>query len=186
MSPFQKNLQKFLVFSFTMISITLVIVGTLRAKKNANEIVATPNQGGTNQGTATTSLSIDTTGALTFSGSVYQTPWGNASASIKVKDGHVVAVTMPQVPNSPPSQYAEQYLIEQALTLGSADIQGVSGATYTSLAFKSSLENALAQAKTQGQTIVGGTGSVTTTPKPTVPRNHRDDDDENENGWWDK
>jgi hypothetical protein len=88
---------------------------------------------------------------------------------------------MPQIPNSPPSVYAEPYLVQQALALGTANIQGVSGATYTSLAFKSSLESALSQAKIQGQTIVGGTPTgVAATSKPTVPRKYRDDDEEGE------
>lgn len=174
MSPFSKNLQKFLVFFFTAISIIIVVMGIARTKKSAT-LTTTPDQPGADTGTTP----IDTTGALAFSGSPYQTPWGNATAEIKVKDGRVVAVTMPQVPNSPPSVYAEPYLVQQALSLGTANIQGVSGATYTSLAFKSSLESALSQAKTQGQTIVGGTNTGTvTTAKPTVPRKYRDDDDE--------
>lgn len=176
MSPFTKNLQKFLVFFFTAISIIIVVMGIARTKKSASVSTA-PDQGTT--GTAS-QPPVDTTGALAFSGNPYQTPWGNATAEIKVKDGRVVAVSMPQVPNSPPSVYAEPYLVQQALALGTANIQGVSGATYTSLAFKSSLESALAQAKSQGQTIVGGTttAGVTTTAKPTVPRKYRDDDDE--------
>lgn len=175
MSPFKKNLEKFLVFFFTAISIVIVIMGIARTKKNANIATTLPDQGVT-----PTIQPGDTIGALAFSGASYQTPWGNASAAIKVKDGRVVAVTMPQVPNSPPSVYAEPFLVQQALALGTANIQGVSGATYTSLAFKSSLESALAQAKSQGQTIVGGTvttTTTTTTAKPSVPRKYRDDDD---------
>lgn len=154
-------------------------MGIARTKKSATlgEPLA-PDQAGV---TGIPAQPIDTTGALAFSGSPYQTPWGSASASIKVRDGRVVAVSMPQVPPSPPSVYAEPYLVEQALRAGGANIQGVSGATYTSLAFKSSLEGALAQAKAQGQSIVGGTiTGVTTTAKPVVPRKYRDDDDEDE------
>lgn len=174
MSPFSKNLQKFLVFFFTAMSIIIVVMGIARTKKSAS-VSTVPDQG-----PATPGAPVDTTGAIAFSGSPYQTPWGNASASIQVKNGRVVAVTMPQVPPSPPSQYAEPYLVQQALASGNANIQGVSGATYTSLAFKSSLESALAQAKSQGQTIVEGTVTpgASTTAKPTVPRKYRDDDDE--------
>lgn len=176
MSPFKKNLEKFLVFFFTAISIIIVIMGTARAKKSSDLTAGTTPD----QSVPTPTQPVDTTGAIAFSGNAYQTPWGSASAEIKVKDGRVVSVTMPQIPNSPPSVYAEPYLVQQALTSGSANIQGVSGATYTSLAFKSSLENALAQAKTQGQTITGGSGTTVTSAKPTVPRKYREDDDEDE------
>lgn len=175
MSPtFSKNIQKFLVLVFTAVSLVVIILGVSRSKKtdlvtNTDAVPPTPTP-------------IDTTGAKTFTGTPYQTPWGNAVASISVKNGKVVAATMPQVPNSPPSIFAEPFLIDQALRSGSANIQGVSGATFTSMAFKSSLENALLQAQTRGETITGGTGVATSTAKPIVPRKYRDDDDDDGEG----
>lgn len=169
-ASFSKNIQKFLVLIFTAVSLVVIIIGIDRTKKN--------NVATNTDSTPPTPVPIDTTGAKTFTGTPYQTPWGNAVASISVKNGKVVAATMPQVPNSPPSVFAEPYLIDQALHSGSANIQGVSGATFTSMAFKSSLENALLQAQTQGETITGGTGTATSAEKPVVPRKYRDDDDE--------
>lgn len=166
---FSKNIQKFLVLVFTAVSLVVIILGVSRSKKN--DIITNTDT------TPPTPTPIDTTGAKTFTGTSYQTPWGNAVASISVKNGKVIAATMPQVPNSPPSIFAKPYLIDQALRSGSANIQGVSGATFTSMAFKSSLENALLQAQTQGETITGGTGIATSTAKPIVPRKYRDDDD---------
>jgi len=201
MSPFKKNLQRFLTLFFTAISIVIVVMGIVRTKKTPDLLSAgiTPDQNATPLTDSTTSASpqnvvagtgatVDTATSIAFSGASYQTPWGNASASIQVKNGRVVAVTMPQVPQSPPSQYAEQFLIQQALEAGSANIQGVSGATFTSLAFKSSLESAIAKAKTQGQTVVAipasatsGASKTTVRPaKPAVPRRYREDD---ENDW---
>lgn len=171
---FSKNIQKFLVLFFTAVSLVVIIIGVSRTKKAdvaTNTDVAPP-----------TPAPVDTTGAKIFTGTSYQTPWGNAVASISVKNGKVVAATMPQVPNSPPSIFAEPYLVDQALRAGSANIQGVSGATFTSMAFKSSLENALLQAQTQGETITGGTGIATSTAKPIVPRKYRDDDDDDGDG----
>lgn len=168
-TSFSKNIQKFLILTFTAVSLVVIIIGVNRTKKTD---VATDTDS-----TPPTPVPVDTTGAKTFTGTPYQTPWGNAVATISVKNGKVVAATMPQVPNSPPSIFAEPYLIDQALHAGSADIQGVSGATFTSMAFKSSLENALLQAQTQGETITGGTGVATSTAKPIVPRKYRDDDD---------
>jgi len=171
MTPsFSKNIQKFLILFFTAVSLIVIIIGISRTKKteiitNTESIPPAPTP-------------IDTTGAKTVTGTPYQTPWGNAVASISVKNGKVVTATMPQVPNSPPSIFAEPYLINQALVSGSANIQGVSGATVTSMAFKSSLENALLQAQTQGEAITGGTGVATSTAKPVVPRKYHDDDDD--------
>lgn len=170
MSIFLKNIEKLLIFFFTAISIVLVMMGISRVKKT----MTTPN-------TPTPSTQgnggFDTQGAVTFTGTGYQTPWGAAIASIAVKNGKIVAVNMPSVPNSPPSIYAEPYLIDQALSAGGSNIQGVSGATYTSIAFKSSLESAIANAENQGQSITQNT-TVSPTTKPSVPRKYRDDDDD--------
>lgn len=183
MSPFQKNLQKFLVFFFTATSVVLVIVGITRSKSGALSVTpVSPEQkpATTLPETSTPNLAKQST---TFTGKTYQTPWGNVVASISVTNGKITGVTMPQVPNSPPSQYAEPYIIQQALKTGSANIQGVSGATYTSIAFKSSLEDAIVRANARGQNIVPATvtnSSATTLPasKPSVPRKYRGDDDE--------
>jgi hypothetical protein len=110
-------------------------------------------------------------------------------ASVSVANGKITAVSMPTIPNSPPSVYAEPYLVQQALAAGSANIQGVSGATYTSIAFKSSLESAIAKANqaaaAEGQATitanpVSTVSGATTTPAPSVPRKYRDDDDDHD------
>lgn len=200
MTPFQKNLQRFFIFFFTAASIGIITLGINRIKKAplisevpTPEPTPTPaNSDQTSTGT-TPASSTNTTAVLSYTGKTYQTSYGNVSAAIQIKGGQVIAVTMPKVPNSPPSIYAQPYLIDQALKAGGANIQGVSGATYTSLAFKSSLESAIAQAQTQGQTVkaatsVTGTSAAgvanTTTPKPSVPRTYRGDDDEDEDEDW--
>ncbi len=86
------------------------------------------------------------TASRTVTGDTYTIPWGDVTAAITVQNGKITDVTMPDVPYSPPSQYAKDVLINQAIAAGSANIQGVSGATYTSLAFKRSLESAIAKA----------------------------------------
>lgn len=201
MSPFKKNLQRFFIFFFTAISTIIIIVGFDRAKK-ASLVTEVPTSEPTPTPTAQTAGSANITTPpttntkngnvtisqnnaliLSFTGKTYQTPYGNVSAAIQVKNGKIINVTMPKVPDSPPSIYAESILIDQALKAGSANIQGVSGATYTSIGFKSSLESAIAQASTHGQTVAGSSpaANVTTntaTKAPSVPRRYRDDDDE--------
>lgn len=178
LSFFSKNIQKFLVFFFTATSLVLVVMGVSRIKK-PSPVAETP--------IPTPPLPVDTAGATTITGAAYQTEWGNTVARISVKDGKVIAVSMPSVPNSPPSLYAEPFLVDQALKAGSANIQGVSGATYTSIAFKSSLENAIAKASAQGQEVNPNIVPADTTPtaKPSVPRKYRDEDDDWGDDDWD-
>lgn len=175
MSSFAKNLQKFFVFFFTAISVVLVVIGVIRVKKS-EPLAEAPAPG--------SPLAFDTTGASSITGDSFETPWGSAATSITVKNGKIVAATMPSIPDSPPSLYAVPILIDQAVKAGSANIQGVSGATYTSLAFKTSLESAISKAETQGETIVANPVSAGSfaTAKPSVPRKYREveDDDEDE------
>ncbi len=159
MATFQKNLQKFFVYFFTSISVLVVVLGIQRAKQSdAWGLTPAPeDKGGENTGLYPKTASSGSMQTVTATGKTFQTPWGNLATAIKVKNGKVIAVEIPELPDSPPSIYAEPFLIDQALRSGSADIQGVSGATITSRAFKASLESALAQAASQG-------GAVTETP----------------------
>jgi len=104
----------------------------------------------------------------TFTGNAYSTPWGNTVASITLTNGRITNVAMPTIPNSPPSVYAEPYLVQQALSAGSANIQGVSGATVVSNAFKLSLESAIAKANAQG-IVTPVVNQVLQTPPPPPP-----------------
>ena len=190
MTSFQKILKKFFLYSFTGISVGIVVLGINRAKQT-DALAANPPA---DQETSKKPLSRLPSKNLVlgqsvtaklgvsgqFTGNAYKTPWGNAAASITVKNGKITAVTMPQVPNSPPSTYAEPYLVDQALRRGNANIQGVSGATYTSLAFKSSLESALVKASTQGTVTTSSVNTPTSAKKitsPSYPRRYRDDDE---------
>jgi len=185
MPSFAKNLQKFFVFFFTATSVVLVVMGVSRIKKSETLLEAyTPASG--------SPLALNTLGSVTVNGNAVQTPWGDAVASITVKDGKIIAATMPSIPDSPPSVYAVPILIDQAVKASSANIQGVSGATYTSIAFKTSLESAISKVGTQGQTIVANipTAGSITTAKPSVPRKYRErdrehDDDEDDDDEWD-
>lgn len=146
MASFQKTLQKFFVYFFTGVSVFLVILGITRIKKGEPiaEANATEQKGSSRTGRE---LALRGDTVTSFKGKTYQTPWGNLAVAIQVKDGKVTAVTIPTLPVSPPSQEAKAYLIEQAIRSGNANIQGVSGATITSMAFKASLESALSQAR---------------------------------------
>lgn len=189
MPSFKQNLQKFFVYFFTGVSVIIVVLGISRVKKGdqlatapelANsrpDAASSPDQGA-NAGFSQSGTRLAVRGATqtAFNGRAYQTPWGNLAVAIQVKDGKVTAVSIPTLPDSPPSQQAKAYLIEQAIRSGGANIQGVSGATITSMAFKASLESALSQAANASSAIASGgtntaidTFSSTPQPLPNTP-----------------
>jgi uncharacterized protein with FMN-binding domain len=89
----------------------------------------------------------------TYTGSVVDVGrgYGDVQVEVTVQDGRIVDVTALAVPQNDPrsaqiSDVAIPYLVQQALESQSADIAGVSGATYTARGFATSLADALQQA----------------------------------------
>lgn len=105
---------------------------------------STANNSATNTSKNSTPTPKPTTAS--YDGTVYETPFGPVGVTITVTNKKIVSVSTPTYPDSPPSQYAHDDLVSQALAANSANIQGVSGATYTSLAFSKSLESAISKA----------------------------------------
>jgi uncharacterized protein with FMN-binding domain len=90
-------------------------------------------------------------GAQTFTGAAGQTQWGPVQVEVTVEGGKVTAVTALSYPQNDPkssqiSAVAIPSLEQQAMSAQSAQIDGVSGASYTSAAFAESLQSALTQA----------------------------------------
>lgn len=75
------------------------------------------------------------------------TPWGRTTIAVKVVNGKWENINLIEIPNSPPSQYAASFLANQALKAQNGKIDGVSGATYTSNAFRDNLNQIVAQSK---------------------------------------
>jgi uncharacterized protein with FMN-binding domain len=92
-----------------------------------------------------------TTGATTAStqvtGDAVDTRFGTVQVQVTVEGGTIVDVTALQLPSggrdSQVSAYAEPILRSEALQAGSAGIDTVSGATYTSMGYIQSLQSAL-------------------------------------------
>jgi uncharacterized protein with FMN-binding domain len=87
-------------------------------------------------------------GAGTFTGDSVQTRWGPVQVRITVKGGKLTDVTAVAYPSENPrdqeiNSYALPRLRTEALTAQSADIDTVSGATYTSDGYRQSLQSAL-------------------------------------------
>ncbi|MFD7997023.1 FMN-binding protein [Streptomyces mexicanus] len=88
------------------------------------------------------------TGTTTVTGERAQTRWGPVQVRITVRGGRITDVTAVVHPTENPrdqeiNSYALPQLRSEALAAQSADIDTVSGATYTSDGYKQSLQSAL-------------------------------------------
>lgn len=120
----------------------------------ANSIAAggtsssTSTSGGSSAATATPSTGSATAGTIT--GSMVQTRFGPVQVQITVSGGKVTNVQAVQLPSGGRSgqisNYVEPMLASEALQAQSANIDIISGATYTSEAYARSLQSALDQA----------------------------------------
>ncbi len=89
--------------------------------------------------------------ARTVTGPSVSTPFGPVQVTVKVKNGKLTKVTAIAYPrNDRKSQQINAYAIpalqKQAMAAQSASIDGVSGASWTTRAFTSSLQSALVSA----------------------------------------
>lgn len=105
----------------------------------------------TTSSSGSSSSSSSTSAAKTWTGDAAATQYGDVQVKITVKDGKITAVTAVELPaNDPRSQQiglsAEPTLQASALQAQSASFDGVSGATYTSEGYKTSLQSAIDKA----------------------------------------
>jgi uncharacterized protein with FMN-binding domain len=104
----------------------------------------------TSSGPASTSKSSSTSGTVTVVGSTVQTPYGPLQLSVTFSGSTITNVQALQYPNwhgysVQLNQYAIPQLNQQAVAANSANINGVSGATFTSQAYAQSLQAAIDQ-----------------------------------------
>jgi uncharacterized protein with FMN-binding domain len=119
-----------------------------------------PGPSGTTASTGTASTAGGTSGqtapastgaAKTVTGAAWPTIYGPVQVRVTVKAGKLSAVTAVEYPTGTPRDYqintfAIPQLNAEALAAGSAKIDTVSGATYTSGGYVGSLQNALDKA----------------------------------------
>ncbi|MEW2285922.1 FMN-binding protein [Streptomyces sp. NPDC047841] len=87
-------------------------------------------------------------GTATATGDTVQTRWGPVQVRVTVRDGRLTDVTAVSYPQDNPrdqeiNSYALPQLRREALAAQSAEIDTVSGATYTSDGYRQSLQSAL-------------------------------------------
>ncbi|HSP39230.1 MAG TPA: FMN-binding protein [Frankiaceae bacterium] len=90
-------------------------------------------------------------GTKTLTGTAADTRYGPVQVQITVSNGKVTAATSPQYPSNDPrddeiNSYAIPELNQEATAAQSAQIDTISGATYTSEGYITSLQSALDQA----------------------------------------
>lgn len=119
---------------------------------------SSPSSGSTSSGPASAPAATGSPPASsasatqTATGSTVQYGYGQLAVRVTVSGGKITDVT---VPTLQVADYTSQYIAQQAipmlkrqvLSAQSANIQGVSGATYTSQAYAQSLQSALSKAK---------------------------------------
>ena len=116
--------------------------------------IGTPSagQGGAGQSGAGQGAGGSTAGATTVTGAAASTIYGPVQVQIMVKGGKVTAAKAVEYPQDTPrdsqiNAFAIPVLDREAASVGSAKIDMVSGATYTSQGYITSLQSALDQAK---------------------------------------
>ncbi|AOX67188.1 FMN-binding protein [Curtobacterium sp. BH-2-1-1] len=135
-------------------SIAVLVIGWQLGGQPA---VTAPAQQSTTSGAGTTgsSTGTGTTGGSsatgTFTGDTTQTRYGPVQVQITVANGTITDVTALQLTNSDGrsvqiSQQAAPILRQEALQAQSAQIQSVSGATFTSEGYTTSLQSAIDKA----------------------------------------
>lgn len=108
----------------------------------------TPSSATSSAGTTTSSTQYKDG---TYTGNVADAFYGNVQVSATISGGKITDVKFLQYPDTHQTsisinQQAIPYLKQEAIQSQSANVQIVSGATYTSQAFQQSLQSALAQA----------------------------------------
>lgn len=111
----------------------------------------TPAPSATSSPSAGSSPAAGAAGTRTVDGDTAQTEFGPVQLRVTLTDGKITAVSTLQLPNDYPldseiSDFAIPKLTKEALSAQSAQIDTVSGATYTSEGYQQSLQSALDKA----------------------------------------
>lgn len=105
----------------------------------------------TSQATPTSTPPTKVTKDQTVTGATVETRWGPVQVQITIKDGKIVDAVGLQYPDGDRrsqwiSEQAIPWLVEETLAEQIADVQIISGATYTSMGWRESLASAMQKA----------------------------------------
>ena len=112
---------------------------------------ASPSPSASSSSSSTSSGSGSSASTRTFTGTAAQTRFGPVQVKITVKNKKITNIEVVEYPSDNPkdqqiNSYALPVLNQEAISAQSAQIDSVSGATYTSDGYVSSLQSAIDQA----------------------------------------
>lgn len=136
--------------ALAIVSTVASLVLLLSFKTHSQSAVATPPAAVSSTGTSGGSTS-SVSGTSSYTGDAADTRYGPVQVKITVRDGRVTSVTATEYPTSDPrdaqiNSYAIPVLNSEASSAGTASIDMVSGATFTSQGYLQSLQSALDKA----------------------------------------
>lgn len=139
----------------TPIADTASSTATAAPATSAASTASTASTGAATASTTTTRATTSSSTGLadgTFKGSTVSTKYGPLQATITVSGGRITAVTVPTTPANDRKSVAINAsavprLVQATLTAQSSKVSNVSGATYTSTAYRTSLQAAIDAAK---------------------------------------
>lgn len=128
------------------------MVMLLSLKPHASPAAAPALPAPTSSSSASSGSGSAGTGTKTVTGDTIQTRWGPVQVRITIKNSRLTEVEAVTYPTDNPrdqeiNSYAIPRLRSEALQAQSADIDAVSGATYTSDGYRQSLQSALDSAR---------------------------------------
>ena len=151
-----------LLFSYHTSSGTQAATVAATSTEDGQSATTTPNAGESEAGSSSSvadesssesSTSTSTTGSVsgTFTGAAVETRYGAVQVEITVEDGVITSSQAIQYPNRDRhdqqiNAYAVPVLNSEAVDAQSADIDSVSGATFTSVGYAQSLQSAIDEA----------------------------------------
>jgi uncharacterized protein with FMN-binding domain len=123
-------------------------LATADAKSPAVSSSSAPSPSSSGAGSGGGAASGKSTGTKTVTGETVQTRWGPVQVRVTIKSGRITDVTAVQYPQDNPrdqeiNSYALPQLRREAMAAQSAQIDMVSGASYTSTGYQQSLQSAL-------------------------------------------
>ena len=95
------------------------------------------------QGTAVTAASASGTGSATSNS--YESGFGPVQLKVTEEAGKITAIDLVQAQATGGREQAFSYLVQEALAANGATFSNISGATYTTEAFKSALNDAISK-----------------------------------------
>jgi uncharacterized protein with FMN-binding domain len=145
-------LLSFKTHSSTSIAAPTVVVASSGTTTTSGSTGATASSAPSSTSTSTSGSSgTSLSGTTTVTGDAADTRYGPVQVKITVTNGKVTAVDAVEYPENDPKDqqinaYAVPILNQEAVAAGSAQIDSVSGATYTTNGYVTSLQSALDKA----------------------------------------